>query len=798
MRTTFTLPVILIGLFSVTIWIQLPKQPFVEAIQSQTISIRTANVGKLPSATITSTTSMTEANPISTIQSMSSQLIRLQQHVTETNQQYDELSQQYQAVLAQRLGTTAQLLLNEEPDPMVGTLVAIESLKRHPNMAGDMALRQGLELSSWRPIWELPSRYRCIGDMGFSEDGQRLLIVSRNCRYSSQTRKLHGWNIDTQQKIITMTMADAGGATASTSLSQDGHWLVFEQDYQTVEVIDTLMQQQLFTQTFANYSWPVFHFKQNYMAVVDDNQTSISLLSLPDRQPITRLQLDDTVDYRLWSSANGRWLAYDTISNSLSIWNVDTRKLAYRFDYPQNKLIYPLFSHDETILAVSDHHNDGNLRLWDLTTGSPFTLTVQGIDSIYDVKISSDGQWIATTDSDSYRVQVWSISTGTLAASLVARRPLAFSPDNQILVTTKGSNTVQMWRVGSDEELARLAAIDRGNAIFFTYGQRINEAIFSANGQRIALRSFRSGVRVWEKQSELAVFTKTITSGQPFYNVMTTSPNRHLAAIRPMSDSDVRIVDTDTGQEVVTITGFGWIYNANFSSDGRFLALAADAGAIIWDVEAQKEINRFTADGNTKQVAFSDDDKLLAVGVGTGLAGDVYVWEFETGTQRHTFPHTYNSFELAISPDNEWLATRSNIYAISFGGSETQLWNLTTGKKILLLGEEFSFDFEFTDFDFTPDSQWLLSNGGRVWQVETGREVARLSNLNEGSARFSDDGRYIIKTYNDEERWYAWQAADMVEQACQRVWRNLTAEEWTQYVGDGPYQKSCANLPMPQ
>jgi hypothetical protein len=32
---------------------------------------------------------------------------------------------------------------------------------------------------------------------------------------------------------------------------------------------------------------------------------------------------------------------------------------------------------------------------------------------------------------------------------------------------------------------------------------------------------------------------------------------------------------------------------------------------------------------------------------------------------------------------------------------------------------------------------------------------------------------------------------------CQLVWRNLSMDEWRQFVGDGiPYERTCPNLPF--
>jgi len=96
-------------------------------------------------------------------------------------------------------------------------------------------------------------------------------------------------------------------------------------------------------------------------------------------------------------------------------------------------------------------------------------------------------------------------------------------------------------------------------------------------------------------------------------------------------------------------------------------------------------------------------------------------------------------------------------------------------------------------FQFSPNSQWLITGNGRVWEVATGRAVAQMPDYT-NSAMFSPSGRYIVTSNDKEVMVWPWQAADMVAVACQRLSRNLTETEWQQYLGDEPYRKTCPNL----
>ena len=57
---------------------------------------------------------------------------------------------------------------------------------------------------------------------------------------------------------------------------------------------------------------------------------------------------------------------------------------------------------------------------------------------------------------------------------------------------------------------------------------------------------------------------------------------------------------------------------------------------------------------------------------------------------------------------------------------------------------------------------------------------------------------YIIAGGEDYlVKLWLYRPEDLIDLACSRVTRNLTREEWTQYVGDVlPYQAVCPNLPI--
>jgi len=104
---------------------------------------------------------------------------------------------------------------------------------------------------------------------------------------------------------------------------------------------------------------------------------------------------------------------------------------------------------------------------------------------------------------------------------------------------------------------------------------------------------------------------------------------------------------------------------------------------------------------------------------------------------------------------------------------------------------------------FSQEGKYVVSgsddNTARVWEAATGREVARMTHDGVvNSVDFSPDGRYVVSGSADgTARVRVWQPQDLIANACAAMPRNLTREEWKQYIGDAlPYQAVCENLPV--
>ncbi|NIV75610.1 MAG: hypothetical protein GWN37_12445 [Gammaproteobacteria bacterium] len=87
----------------------------------------------------------------------------------------------------------------------------------------------------------------------------------------------------------------------------------------------------------------------------------------------------------------------------------------------------------------------------------------------------------------------------------------------------------------------------------------------------------------------------------------------------------------------------------------------------------------------------------------------------------------------------------------------------------------------------------------RVWEATTGKEVARIKHESGVlDVAFSPGGKHLATANPDGTAriWLLW-PQDLITEACARLTRNLTEQEWQQFLDNEPYRKTCPNLPVP-
>jgi WD40 repeat protein len=177
------------------------------------------------------------------------------------------------------------------------------------------------------------------------------------------------------------------------------------------------------------------------------------------------------------------------------------------------------------------------------------------------------------------------------------------------------------------------------------------------------------------------------------------------------------------------------------------------------------------------------------------------VWNIVTGQEYRRWPGLFE----AAADDRDRVMTHDK--------DALHVWSITTGKELanVPLPKEPAM-FSTLNATFSPDARHILmlqDGVAKVIAIENQETISTIRSEDKTSllwtnlfastspVKFSPDGKYIAVSTMEESWLSLWRPEDMREEACQRVSRNLTQEEWKQYLGDQPYLKTCPQLPLP-
>jgi WD40 repeat protein len=433
------------------------------------------------------------------------------------------------------------------------------------------------------------------------------------------------------------------------------------------------------------------------------------------------------------------------------------------------------------------------------------------------VAFSHDGRLLATGSSDNtgrvFETHSWEELSQLPHQSTV--NAVAFSPDDTLLVTGSDDRATRLFDVLSGREVVRLA-----------HQGRVNAVAFSPDGKAVASGSDDKTARLFEAQDERRLPRSAYRS---FVSAITFSSDGTMAAVGSV-DHTARVFDIRPGLELRSFQHWGTVSAIAFSSDGALLATGAEDVARVFDLQTGRELAIFGYPKSVNAVAFNPSGTLLATGSGDKLAR---VFELRTKRTIAHLAHQGAARAVAFSPDGKLLATASDdktarvfetrtwrelvrfahqgeVGRLAFSpdgallatGSEdktARVFELGTRRELARLAHQGGV----RAVAFSPDSK-LVATGSddqtaRVFEARTGREIARLP-LGENdviSVEFVSRGRdlrVVTRQAGPPGVLYPVYASDLIADACSKLDRNLTPEEWKTYLGTIPYRKTCEHL----
>ncbi len=370
---------------------------------------------------------------------------------------------------------------------------------------------------------------------------------------------------------------------------------------------------------------------------------------------------------------------------------------------------------------------------------------------------------------------VWHTSQYLTGSSEVKHR---FSPDGSLLVTFDTGAYGSVVRIWNTETLTET------NELVTSSDFSIDDIIVSPNNQQLLMQNNFFGFQWWD----LATGKRIATIGRWTDDIRYSPDSRSIVTF---SETTLSFWDASNGQIQnsfnFTSPSFGFFKRIAFSSDSRYVAVAADKEVLVWDVKNAKPVATLHGLQNTDYVSFSPDNThIIAANFVKNLSDSSHIgiWDLSDSAQGRIFTakianasangsigliqndtgteiidlttgnisaHTQEEvcYRIGSRTRNSNSLSPDGRTMVSCDGSDLKFIDTSTGT----IRAKTSTKNDFHFLMFSPDSKLLATvvpfNGYslsqcrlQLWDVQTGSELLNTPSLCE-NVTFSPDGSTI-------------------------------------------------------
>jgi WD40 repeat protein len=464
--------------------------------------------------------------------------------------------------------------------------------------------------------------------------------------------------------------------------------------------------------------------------------------------------------------------------------------------------------------------------VWNVTTGQQLLKATHAASSetlipnrwIVDVAISSDGKSQAYAARGDKFAHVWNVDTGRQILELKhdsAVAAVAFNVDGTKLGTGSYDGTARVWELPSGSELERASHTGgaevvtfspRGNLFaaggmngsvsvsethradrpaFFNLLSDVRSVAFSPDGRRIAIGAVSVHSSPLLRIAEIGgtILRDIEFHGAPVIDkLFFLSPNDVIA----QWSNKLFLIDVDRSSVTPLADLPG---EKRIDSSGKVLAVQQDGVSKLYRLPGLQQTASLTGPTSTL-LRTAAEGRLLA---------------FETNTRPNEF--FIDIWSIASKARISRIQLPAELTRLAFNSSGTvlftaqnenlQAWEIPSGKRRFSLTA--SDDIDVIVPDPSSASVATITHGRlTVWNAVTGARLGQLPDTGYiHAAAFSPDGRYLLAGY--EEHYAAlwlWRSADLRDQGCAYLTRNLSRDEWAHWFPGQPYCQTCPNLPI--
>jgi WD40 repeat protein len=728
-----------------------------------------------------------------------------------------------------RLATSVQLLASKaalagtegETQLPLGMLLAAESMRRQPLTDNESVLSKGLPLLPM-PLKSLPDS-NLVDHATFSKDG--LLVTS-------EPGTIRVWDPKTPSVVMSFSIT---GSAGSLAVSSNGNRLVvaYEENGRGVVQGFDLLTGSIVGEHFTKPG------TTRYVILADDG--AVTALTQDTTSQLWTLRhwkdwsdegsaLPENVE-KLFTEGSGA-IAFSSDQKSVATYDRKKGQITVE-SFP---ILDPAKSHEwsleeqtDIIFDPSDSNRlatfnaNGIVKIWNVKSKLPVLLVSAGPMTY--IEFSADGRLFATRRVDGV-IRVWDSRDGREVGRVFAQPG---SSGDVALDTHTGTIVVPQQ---GGPKLWRLAGV--------MLPEPIISAQIAGDGTLAMLGVARTAFP-WDIRRALP---KPRLDSSVINTFLGVSPDLRQIGGLCEKGQQLCIANLENGTGVINIVNMGELIQKFpdnelsgaiftspllFSGDGRFVAgsirrytrTGLAASVLIWDAKAQNGPTILPVRDAKAQSPPTDlppdnlllgftpksDFCIISESVRSRSAkgpknenpkNTIKLWDLNERGFSSSVPAPFlrQPASFVFSQDGKWLAT-SNLNTASAGTAEQSytvtIWHWPEAKQPV---KTLEIDTKVNRLEFSGDDRLLLTAGDelfiRVWDVSSGNEIGRVGTLRPILAMsFTDNDRQVVVFDQYSVTASYWRPGDLMREACQRIERSLSEQEWKKYLLSEPYFPTC-------
>lgn len=331
--------------------------------------------------------------------------------------------------------------------------------------------------------------------------------------------------------------------------------------------------------------------------------------------------------------------------SSVKIWDLDSGALVRILrDYTID--VYAVeVTHNNRILITGG--KDKEVRLWDLTTGSPFSDPLKGhTDAVSSLCVTPDDKKILTGSYDN-TVRIWDLGNGNsrvLGRHDFGVNDVTIVPNTSLVVSGSFDCTLKVWDINTNN----------GSPVHHLHGsdghdRSVNALVVTPDGQYVVSASSDCTLKLWNLVTgELVGTFKGHTA--EVNSVTLYSCSGRIKVVSGSIDRSIRIWDLTTMKEERVIHAHTHrIYDLKcIPGTSRLISVSEDTSIKIWDLEKIRPDSELPPDHNgyVQAMTVAPDGHLAYTRTSPE---DAIVWDIDKEERR---------FDVQRSKSNSALAAR--------------------------------------------------------------------------------------------------------------------------------------------